>query len=122
MRTRWPGFAAFHSGHVAVVEFISAVWARLRSFAQCVGRPSRGSRSVSLPQDRHDAVASGPSPSSTLVGARIELIIRVMRLEVGLDAGKVYGSRGQLASNSRARWGALIWSGARTERAARRAS
>jgi len=90
MRTRWPGFAAFHSGHVAVVEFISAVWARLRSFAQCVGRPSRGSRSVSLPQDRHDAVASGPSPSSTLVGARIELIIRVMRLEVGLDAGKVY--------------------------------
>jgi hypothetical protein len=38
MRTRWPGFAAFHSGHVAVVEFISAVWRRLRSFARCVER------------------------------------------------------------------------------------
>jgi len=36
MRTRWPGFAAFHSGHVPVVEFISAVWRRLRSFARCV--------------------------------------------------------------------------------------
>ena len=37
MRTRWPGFAAFHSGHV-VVEFTIAVWRRLRSFARCVER------------------------------------------------------------------------------------
>jgi|GEM_PF-4362180 len=39
IRTRWPGFAALHSGHVTVVEFISAVWRRLRSFALCVGGP-----------------------------------------------------------------------------------
>jgi hypothetical protein len=39
MRTRWPGFAAFHSGHV-VVEFTIAVWRRLRSFARSVGGPS----------------------------------------------------------------------------------
>jgi hypothetical protein len=26
MRTCWPGFAAFHSGQVAVVECMSAVW------------------------------------------------------------------------------------------------
>ena len=37
MRTRWPGFAAFHSGHVAVVEFISGVWRCRRFFARCVG-------------------------------------------------------------------------------------
>jgi hypothetical protein len=37
----------------------------------------------------HDAVASGQRQSSALVSACIELIIRVMRLEVGLDAGKV---------------------------------
>ena len=38
----------------------------------------------------HDPVASGQRPRSALVRACIELIIRVMRLEVGLDAGKVY--------------------------------
>ena len=37
----------------------------------------------------HDAVASGQRQSSALVSSCIELIIRVMRLEVGLDAGKV---------------------------------
>jgi hypothetical protein len=41
MRTRWPGFAAFHSGHVAVVELISGVWRRRRSFARCVGSVER---------------------------------------------------------------------------------
>ena len=38
----------------------------------------------------HDPVASGQRPSSVLVNACIELIIRVMRPEVGLDAGKVH--------------------------------
>ena len=37
----------------------------------------------------HDAVASGQRRSSALVSSCIELIIRVMRLEVGLDARKV---------------------------------
>ena len=56
MRTRWPGFAAFHSGHM-VVEFTIAVWRRLRPFALCVECHPAVARSYPAADPLADAVS-----------------------------------------------------------------